>query len=285
MATATAVVNVVGLVLLSFQIEPGKLVAIAPRIPCPAQDRTELSSSMQKRTRDAGPVEPSAADVMRAANVEEHAATLLIPAGDYRSNNGWAPALVGGTYYVRLDGERIRFIPSPRASRRANVETKVVNESNDLGLPHLGCCRIPQLREEYMPPNYQLAAAVVDFSGGRAHACDQPYQRQDTIVYFDNGGTLTIEAKKGTTTKQIIVDGGAHLTVQNMPTGALPSALRASAACAGAGGGNGDHRGAMRAMVKKCDQPMPCPTNGKTGHDCTQPAPSIDARCSNNQWP
>src|SRR6185369_17612184 len=98
MPAATAVIQAVGIILFSYQITPGRLIAVAPRIPCPSEVQSEADTA-EKAMNDAG--------------VEEHETILAF--SDFRSASGWTPAkftTLDGVkmLYVKLDGEKIRFI-------------------------------------------------------------------------------------------------------------------------------------------------------------------------------
>src|SRR4051794_34084652 len=109
--TSTAVIEIIGIVLVSLQIVPQHLVAVAPRIPCPA-------ASLQRRadsTVKAGDVAITAQTEMRNTGVTEHVALLLIKTGNFSLSGTWTPASTtlnwsGESYfYFKLDGEEIRF--------------------------------------------------------------------------------------------------------------------------------------------------------------------------------
>jgi len=283
--SATAVIQIIGIFLVSYQIAPGGLVAVAPRIPC-------SQTAQQTETILAGAAE----EAMMQTGVEEHVALLLIPPCDFISSSGWTPQLLQTNkqvyLYVKLDGERIHFI----ANSPSNISAKRV--SDDLGLPHVfekHCCEYPALRPEYMPPDYRLAAAVLDLSNGHPSACLSS-KRTDTIVTIENGGTLTVEATNGSTTKQITVTGSGHVIFANVPIDAIPG----TQPC----GGGKAHYLAYGAMVQACDTFVDCPVrqssstscedqpvvktldfNGHRFHTPVIPAIRIDANCSNNQWP
>src|SRR4051812_8360105 len=100
---APVLVHLAGLILMSFQIEPGRLIGVAPIVPCPAARSNVV-------------LVPSTADeAMQRANVEGHAVTLAISSGGYVSNDfGWThPLDDSGRPFLLLNGERVRFIPSP----------------------------------------------------------------------------------------------------------------------------------------------------------------------------
>src|SRR4051794_34162087 len=114
---ATAIIEVIGIVLLSYQLEPGKLIGIAPRIPCstthdgPARNDAPQRNAIAitKPGSEMHMVE-SAEQAMTHANVEEHEALLVFPRGHYNAQ-GWEPKPLNDSYdYVKLSGERVRFI-------------------------------------------------------------------------------------------------------------------------------------------------------------------------------
>jgi|GEM_PF-2947715 len=294
MPITTAVIQVVGIFLVSSHIVPGGFVAVAPRIPCSTSGRPAIKRNVELS-------DLSAEEAMKAKGLEEHVAILLIPRDDYISSGEWRPQAFDKNYlYVRFDGEQIRFIPSPiRETRQAHGELKRQRSndelpiaSDDLGLLRPPCCA---LRPEYLPPDYRLAAAVLDLSNGRVKACTQGFLRQDTVVEIDNSGTLTIEATKrdgkGETKKLMTVKGGARLTFENAPASRYPG-MR------GCGGGD-DHVLAYSAMVDP-NQPIVCPARTRGGPPLCTPNSLVvvvahvhqgppdfitNALCSNNQWP
>lgn len=317
MPSATAVIQIVGIVLLSYQILPGGgLVAIAPRMPCPSDNAMWRGDSGER--------------AMNAANVEEHE-TILVFTQPFTAN-GWTPAQLPPKaddplnepqrWYVRLDGEKIRFITNSRTNSRTNATARTSRVAltatpidtpidtprhltGGLGLPHAGeCCAHPALRPEYTAAtNYRLAAAVIDFSNASATGCMAMQGRRDTVVNLVNDGTLIVEAtslrpgKKGLMTKTLTFGGSAYLVFANVPVDAT-----GGKSC---GGGNA-HYMAYGAMVRACTDPMPCPKEIVDMTECYQkpilimpdqaPARELDlppllpqarltAECSNNQWP
>src|ERR1044072_5082380 len=126
------VVHVIGLFLVSYQILPGGgLGAEAPRIPCPPPHAN--SDSPQKNTLMRAGLPPannititdvSAQAAMASKGVPEHRASLLIPRKNcvpvQACGNG--AGLYNGLYTVPLDGDRIRFIPSPVVTTSSGVQ-------------------------------------------------------------------------------------------------------------------------------------------------------------------
>jgi len=298
---ATLVLRLVGLLLVSNQILPdGGFGAIAPKIPCPTPTRV---------VRHQGAL--TAEEAMNAVGVEEHVAMLLIRKEDYRTNVGWEPAelVTKPTYYfVKLDGERIRFLTTGGRSQRAStrlLRRHVSTESQtiphiELGVPHIEptCCADATLRPEYRFPTYRLDAAVFDFSNGSPRACAVDGGRVDTLVDIDNEGTVVIEAttEKGKK-KSITVCGTAQLVVTNLPTDSM-TGTRTCAALSHA------HNMAYGAMLLPCRRVVPCPNRtaklescaafyARTTNNSTLEIPQLppevysrmDAQCSNTQWP
>ena len=291
MPSAPVVVVISGLFLLSHQFEQGRLIAVAPRIPCPAATATKTIA----------PTTPTSEWAMRQTNVEGHAVTLFIPRASYVSNDfGWTPTtytdLLGTTIYYRLDGERVRFIPSVSPTRGIVNESRDV--TGDLALPHRGCCRKRELWDAYLPSSsYRLAAAVVDLSFGHLLECNRRLPSLDTEVQFDNGGTLTIElTKPESTTKRIVVRAGASLAIRNLPLKSTPGALacgenpnishvdRHASTDVAPLPDEKNHQKALAAMVKVCEEPDPgqCPDPVVR---CPQINTGMTVQCSNNQWP
>ncbi|MCU1227661.1 MAG: hypothetical protein JWO97_545 [Acidobacteria bacterium] len=297
MSAATAMVQIVGLYLIANGVLPGgHLAAIAPRIPCP-------SAAIQSRG-DTGE------KAMNLAGVEEHAAILVFSACDYRSSSGWTVAPLEtqpGKLYVQLDGELITFrsglsgrFPIDRtaiktSARRITLPNDAPSAVVDLGLPHVQgqCCAQPVLRPEYLPPDYKLAAAVVDLSNGRANSC-MVGGRADTVVNIDNDGTLTIEGTKGQTKKLLTLDGSAFVVFANVPTDATTGRKLCPATA--------PHYNAYAAMLQACSKPVECPISsahvpackegpqlitidGGAGTHTHDTAHRLNAECSNNQWP
>jgi len=287
MSVATAMIQIIGIYLLSNQVVPGRLIAIAPRMPCP-------SSPILLRS-------VTAEQAMNNAGVEEHEAIMVFARSDYSNPIGWTPAPMPDDpekMYVKLDGEQIRFIsnsstkgPDLQAGTASNARPAFIS---DLGLPHVEgrCCANPQLRPEYLPSTgYLLAAAVLDFSNGRGNGCLLESGRKDTIVHIDNDGTLIVEGTKGETKKRITFNGAAYLIFANVPMDATgDSHCEAS----------GPHNLAYSAMIRPCKRYVDCPRpqsdmpNCKFGPTLLTPNSSdtlilpyarIDAQCSNNQWP
>ncbi|HJW94786.1 MAG TPA: hypothetical protein VJ901_14305 [Thermoanaerobaculia bacterium] len=304
--STTAIIQIVGIFLLSYQIVPGQLVAVAPRIPCPPQ------AVQTKSGRIAVSVPASAAEQeMLSQGIAPHGALLLMQPCDFISSNGWTPTPSilesnGQLYlYVRLDGEQIRFNTGIRPATTSHNEAAISEPSRRIadvdklmGLPHVygeQCCTQPKLRDEYTPAGkYKLAAAVVDFSNASPTVCNTSGRRQDTVINVTNNGKLTIEATKNGTTKSITVKGNAELIFANVPLDAVPG----TASC-GAGGGN-SHNAAYLAMVVPCAQYKPCATSSPSNSVCakqpvlimslpntgsTDPSARSTAECSNNQWP
>jgi hypothetical protein len=301
MSAATAVIQTIGLFVFSHYILPGgHLGAIAPRIPCP-------TATLSKGD--------TAEKAMNLAGVEEHQALLVFSACDYRSSSGWTVAALEtqpGKLYVKLDGEVITFraaLPRVRPINRSEFKRSELKTSArmtlpndapigaaDLGLPHIQgqCCAQPALRPEYLPPDYKLAAAVVDFSNGRANTC-MVGTRADTVVNIDNDGTLTIEGTKGETKKLLTLDGSAFVVFANVPMDATSGQKLCPATA--------PHYNAYAAMVQACSKPVVCPiaasdvpnckegpqliTMGGGGHGphSVGPMARLNAECSNNQWP
>jgi hypothetical protein len=305
---ATAVVQIIGIFLISYQIVPGALVAVAPRISCPSSQASQLT-----RTGDIVSLRTEAERAMFDKGIVEHGALLLMQPCDFISSSGWtpAPALLesnGQVYlYVKLNGEHIRFNTnmaanaSLRGSRSKitaspTIEGPVIDNDDPLDLPHVlpggKCCVHSALRKEYLPPNYELAAAVLDFSSAQASACTTTLKRKDTIVNIANSGTLTIEATNGTVKKSITVQGGAGLIFANVP-------VDATGAPACNSGALGHHGEAYDAMVLPCDKAGRCTVWIPSHTACAKqpvlvmpfsPGPSdptarVSAECSNNQWP
>jgi len=302
----TTTIQIIGIFLLSYQIAPGGgLVAVAPRMPCPSDEIRYP------------PV--SAEYAMNAAGVEPHEALLVF--SNYKSVNGWTPVklqALDGMWYVKLDGEKIRFITnsssgpdSSNATARTGfargtvtslpVDTTRQPPAGDLGLPHAGgCCASPKLRPEYTPAtDYRLAAAVLDFSSGRGTGCHVESGRQDTLIQLENDGTLIVEGTKGKTKRTITFDGAEPLFFFNVPvdaTGGKPACKMTKS-----------HFRAYAAMLLPCEPIDPCPKrSSSTATQCNQinllmpnpdgsktvhPVPPIlpqhrlTAECSNNQWP
>ena len=225
---------------------------------------------------------------MNAANVEEHETILVFtqpPA------SGWTPAPfhpkaddppnLPPRWYVRLDGEKIRFITNSRTksttrTQRVGLMATPIETSVDtprrltggLGLPHAGeCCAHPALRPEYTPAtNYRLAAAVIDLSNASAAGCLAMQGRKDTVINLVNDGTLIVEAaslrpKKGPLTKTLTFDGSAYLVFANVPVDAT-----GGKSC---GGGNA-HYMAYGAMVQSCTDPIPCPKESVDVAECVE---------------
>ena len=292
MPTATAVIHVIGLVLMSYQLVPGTgWWGVAPRIPCPHSRSDQQDVPLNALPADAA---------MNQTQVEEHAAVLLIPINDYVSSSNWAPTVLENhqptSLYVKLDGERIRFITNVRTTvPTERTEIMPSRSSTDLGLTHQ-CC---DLRKEYTPEDGSLAAALVDFSNGVPKVCSQdvPEQavqmrRRDTNVYIANGGTLIIEATtKENVKKRITVRGNTQLVLANIPSKLIPGSSQCSV--------NGVlmHEVAYGAMLKACPRDAQCPsgdlpvvpscgdkTFGVVARQ-SQYDHITDARCSNNQWP
>src|ERR1041385_7972332 len=122
---STVVIQIIGLVLLSYQIESGHLLAVAPRIPCPPSPDTRWKAG-------------SAEQAMLEAGVEEHATTLEFAASDFVSVSGWTTEYVdppsNTTMRIRLDGDHLRFVPSPfRREQTAKIQA-TQSDPNDLGL-------------------------------------------------------------------------------------------------------------------------------------------------------
>src|SRR3954447_6231224 len=312
---ATAIIEVIGIVLLSYQLEPGKLIGIAPRIPCstthdgPARNDAPQRNAIAitKPGSEMHMVE-SAEQAMTHANVEEHEALLVFPRGHYNAQ-GWEPKPLNDSYdYVKLSGERVRFIINggERKTERTNVgamtnsgKGAAVVRQTGLGLPHAsGFCTNPQLRREYTPEtNYSLAAAVVEFPGDLGSTCHKSTGRQDTVVSFDYAGTFVVEATNALTTKRITFDSMALITIANVPV----TVTDRNAKCGGDSPHLAEHLAAYAAMVLPCNnKTQPCTLSTWQGDDCPDtplrpggkvivttpwPAALVTASCSNNQWP
>jgi hypothetical protein len=294
---ATLVIRLVGLLLVSNQILPdGGFGAIAPKIPCPTrivQHKGELTAE----------------EAMNAVGVEEHVAMLLIRKKDYLANVGWEPAQLEtkpGYYFVKLDGEQIRFLTPGGKSQRGStrlLRSRVSTESQampdiELGVPHIEetCCADPTLRPEYLFPTYRLDAAVFDFSNGSPRACALKGGRIDTLVDIDNEGTVIIEATTKKGKKSITVLGTAQLVATNLPTDSMTGTRTCTTA-------HHAHNMAYSAMLLPCRRTVPCPKRTARLESCdafdartinpTRAIPQMppevysrtDAQCSNTQWP
>ena len=303
---ATLVVRLVGLLLVSNQILPdGGFGAIAPRIPCPT--RME-----QKADKNIELLDMTAEEAMNAVGVEEHVAMLVIPKKDYLANVGWKPSTLETMpdhYYVKLNGERIRFISTASGGKTQQASTRVMRgrlstESRaqpdiELGVPHIqqSCCADPTLRPEYLFPTYRLDAAVFDFSNGSPRACALSGGRIDTVVDIDNEGAVIIEATIEEGKKSITVRGTAQLLATNLPTDSMTGIRTCKA--------NHAHNAAYAAMLLPCRRIVACPTRTPKVESCETivmlrandpprreitPVPRrfyqrVDAQCSNTQWP
>src|ERR1044072_8065958 len=236
MPSTTAVIQIIGIFLMSYQIVPGSLVAVAPRISCPTEKEVKADT---------------AAFAMSSTGIEAHEALLVFPQRQYKSNEDWAPkAYPGrpGQLYVKLDGEKIRFITGV-------VTRDTPDGPADLRLPHVygECCKDAELRPEYMPPDYSGAAAVLDLSNGRIDTCTVG-TRADTVVNIANKGSLTVEGTKGNRTKRITFSGDVYLVFANVPV----DATEPKAACHS----KTPHYKAYGAMARACNKSVPC-TTGK----------------------
>lgn len=276
MTSATAVIKIIGIFLMSYSISPGRLIAVAPRIPCHASDVALRGDTAEKAMNEAG--------------IEEHEAILIFPEADYRSSNGFdLQPFSEGYKYVKLDGEVIRFITTSRTRNTAiaagTKKAADAEPSTELALPHIECCARPELRPEYLPKtNYRLAAAVLDFPRGAGNVCVhvQEMGRRDTVVDLVNDGTLIVEATKGKERKRITFAGTVELMFEHVPpdeTGGTPCP------------GTHNHYLAYGAMIRPCKNPGNC--TGSTLPLCEKNLGGIgisasirtDALCSNNQWP
>lgn len=310
----TAQIWLVGIILVSYQIVPGSLIAVAPKIPCPPPQ--QLQRKAITRVDEVMTADAAAQNAMAAQGVGEHVAVLLVPVSDFISSSGWPATVLESVkpacLYVRLDGEQIRFVPAkvpeqPASGKRQKADPTGI--PTDFGLGHIGCCGQQSLWSGYMPPRYSLAAAVVDLSNGAPQACVQSavkndgMARRDTVVTIDNGGTLTIEATKNGTKKSITVAGNAQITIGNIPSSVLP-------------GNSCNNRGALMhnlaygAMLSgSCANPGACPMLHADAKPCnftplgganranahqydsvvlaphSDPLYFTDAHCSNTQWP
>src|SRR5436305_13127775 len=108
MPASTVVVQIVGLVLMSFQIEPGRLIGVAPRIPCPSRGpivQTADARLMSNVTTGiAATASVTAEEVMNSAQVEGHRVFLRIPRGGLKSASGWNPIKTTAKEYIyRID--------------------------------------------------------------------------------------------------------------------------------------------------------------------------------------
>lgn len=304
---ATAVVQFIGLILLSTKLYSGHdqtLRAMIPRIPGP---QTYNNINM-RRFRDAE-------WAMSDTGVERHVAFIAFLRSDYDATaSNWKTAklphtdeLPPGQYlYVRLDGEQIHFITSSKTEAdhdgssvsAAPIVTAQSFIDIELDMKHLQYCCIEQrLRTEYTGPQFRLAAGVFDLSNGSACVKKGPgdvgHERRDTIVSFKNDGQLIIETAKH---RRLVLRGTAVITVGNMPADFVGDARN---------GNSVPHNDAWLAIVdpktKTCTLKPDCDENVH-GRSCStsdqeQTAsilPHIDGhrlghrmdeQCSNTQWP
>ena len=143
------------------------------------------------------------------SHVEPHSAILVFKNDQRVATVAWPIHLLKpmpGYSYVKLDGERIRFIVNGR-----NVPARIPKV-----LPHLkaSCLLMSDLSEGYRPPGYEAAAAVAMIPRGNSSACRNPNDRIDTQVRIANKGNFRVVGRS----KSITLRDGAVVMIVNLPT-------------------------------------------------------------------
>lgn len=302
METATAIVHVVGIVLMSDSIKTdGRLHAIVPRI---APANTAYTAKP--------------ADDVVAMGVEEHIALIAYRDMDREETASNWPAKPFGTLegwsYIVLDGERL----TAGTDRPRTIATRPRGVA---GLPRISrCCSRATLKPGFLPP-FKHAAAVMTFAKGRTRTetcyakptAGSPRPRTDTLVEVENDGLFVIQAG----TRKLALQGYAEVYLAHIPPRRLPGTSLLAAARHTASEHTGQlgiaHSAVFDAMVDRrgCgDEVKPCaevtPTRGpcdaelrppgrrpRGGVDPVRndfvppPEPQfiIDYQCSNSQWP
>ncbi len=236
-ATVTAIIHFVGLCVFSSQVPNDcGLHVLLPRVvyssfSTSATSRIESAPPAQLAGgRVAPPQTKSQHEVSSLANattstqvphdtphVQDHVSLLVFSKAFYASNLNWKPTdLPGNTsyYYVRLDGDRVRF----ETHTKGNVAASLAN----LSLPHLQteCCHAMQaLNPGFLPP-YTGAAAVFDLPEGSVSAClastPDNNGRMDTEVTLNTSGSLVISASTMTVSKEIRLKTGPSGDIEAM---------------------------------------------------------------------
>ena len=303
-ATATALLHIIGIVLMTS--EPAPYRGIAPRIGNPP-----AAVRQQARHGDDGPT--------TITDIEPHTAFLAFAKSDLRPRNripGAQPfndPALADLLYLPVDGVQITFesVVPPSAA--------LMSASSHLMLARLStwCPGAKSLRKEYQPPHYSAAAAVIDLSGvGSVTTCSSTAHaslpsRLDTQVMIPNGGELVIAIKKNGRFTRVHLNGDAHFYFANLPTWFLTGADHA--------GNSRPHYEAYFKMVVPPSQsppwhcswfqpaaartvattttttaagPLPC-FSGEAMKTAVMPTDTaiigwsarIDAECANSQWP
>jgi hypothetical protein len=306
-ASKSAVVHIVGIVLLTYSVSPDKrLQAIAPRL--------DGGSAHYERRKDAAH--------HNGPDIEKHIALIAFRTEDHVQGGNWTPqplTSISGYSYVALNGDQVELIDGLLGPRTVPQTAPPID-----GLPRLStCCGAGDLRPEFKPP-FTGAVAVLDFPlrttsppttcAARINGQDPNGEaRIDTRVSVDNAGVLKVRAGS----RELLLDGNAELYFAHLPPGAIsnPGQHHATgrphyeayarmvnlAACpdfltchgekprpcdavmrpAGTGTGKGDTRTTEKLVQRQGDDGKPVRAAGK-GFTA---ALSIDYQCSNSQWP
>lgn len=260
-ATATAVLQFVGLILFSHELSPDRaLIGLAPRISGHASHHGAPPPAMAKTIarREKSETRPEVVDT-----VEEHAAFIAFPARDYLSSKGWPPSgleTANGYLFVRLDGEHVTFRSEGRfgtVSSTAEVDLLGRKSSHErldrdaMGLPHLQpCCKGAKLKKEFQAPDYPGAVAVFHLPSLKVKGCNANSKdvnvnasRVDSRTAIDNNGVLVIAATRKGQEKTMRVNGNATIIVAHMPMDVITGKR--------GGGGNARHYQAYYDMIEE----------------------------------
>ena len=149
--------------------------------------------------------------VAAASHVESHSAILVFKTSD-RVDDGseWASfplTPLPGYSYVKLKGERIRFIVNGE-NPLATIPTALPRLTN-------GCTAMIKLSKGFRPRRYAAAAAVVLIPKGNASAClGTPHGRIDTRISMANSGNYRVIANR----KKITLRDNALIMILNVAT-------------------------------------------------------------------
>lgn len=165
--------------------------------------------------------EPVAAPLhTQRRHIEDHVAVLIFPQSIYDTNVNWAKPTPlpsdPGYGYVKLDGERVRFL--------TGLPDQAL-KTGELYLPGLTglCPTMGSLKAEYQPP-YSGAAAVIDLPQGEAYACHTSV-RVDSEVRLFASNIFTISASTMRARKEIRLKTDVmvptELIVANVPVSCL----------------------------------------------------------------
>jgi len=311
MASSIAIIQLIGLFVVSGQWTPGRLVAVAPRVDAVPHEHSTA------RARNDELIVPPAVTV-----VEPHQTIIAFETCSYKSSFHWAPSALEsaeGLLFVRLDGERVTFrdsnappvsLTAKPAATKAATKAGATLSDDSLKLPHLQNCfqGMTGLKSEYLPPPAGSGtgiAAIIELPSGATKGCKgvtptADRSRIDTQVDMSVTGDLIISVVGQN--KQIKLAGNAHVLIANIEASFIDNSMLARSAphhevYVAMGVGGTDNGFGCAKQLSQDPKITECVPSSFTVIDSHTPsarvmsraigdlASRIDFECSNSQWP